>query len=67
MSRLDKIERLKDKLRATDYIAIKYAEGIDCSEYGEWKAQRQELRDSVNRYQNMTDEEYEQLTEVESC
>jgi hypothetical protein len=67
MSRLDKIERLKDELRATDYIAIKYAEGIDCSEYGEWKAERQELRDSVNYYQNMTDEEYEQLTEVESC
>jgi hypothetical protein len=63
MSRLDKIERLKDELRATDYIAIKYAEGIDCSEYGEWKAQRQELRNSVNRYQNMTDEEYKQLEE----
>ena len=65
MDRLNKIERLKDELRATDYIAIKYAEGIDCSEYGEWKAQRQELRDSVNYYTNMTDEQYKQIAEEE--
>ena len=43
MDRLNKIERLKDELRATDYIALKYAEGIDCSQYGNWKEARQEL------------------------
>ena len=59
MDRLSYVERLKDKLRATDYITIKYAEGIDCSEYGNWKEQRQEIRDEINKYTNMTDEEFE--------
>lgn len=58
-NRLNAIERLKDKLRATDYIALKYAEGIDCSEYGDWKEKRQELRNKINLLSNMTDEEYE--------
>lgn len=59
MDRLNYIERLKDKLRATDYIAIKSYEGIDCSKYGDWKAERQELRDEINKYINMSDEEFE--------
>lgn len=58
-NRLNAIERLKDKLRATDYIALKYAEGIDCSEYGDWKAERQEIRNQINTLSNLTDEEYE--------
>lgn len=64
MNRLDKIERLKDELRATDYIALKHSEGLDCSEYGDWKAHRQEIRNNINRYTNMTDEEYENISGV---
>lgn len=61
MDRLNKIERLKDELRATDYIALKYAEGIDCSQYGNWKEYRQELRNEINRFIDMTDNEYNEL------
>lgn len=59
MDRLNKIERLKDELRATDYIALKYAEGIDCSEYDNWKEKRQEIRNQINTLSKMSDEEYE--------
>lgn len=61
MDRLNKIERLKDELRATDYIALKYAEGIDCSQYGNWKETRQELRNEINKFIDMTDDEYNEL------
>lgn len=58
-SRLQQIQVLKEQLQSTDYIAIKSYEGLDCSKYGDWKATRQELRDEIERLQNMTDEEYE--------
>lgn len=61
MDRLNKIERLKDELRASDYIALKYIEGIDCSQYGDWKQQRQDLRNEINRFIDMTDAEYNEL------
>lgn len=56
--RLDRIERLKDQLGSTDYIAIKNSEWIDCSEYWDWKEERQQIRDEINRIQWLTDEEY---------
>ena len=44
-----RIKCLKHKLLATDYQAIKYAEGvISPAEYAETKAQRQEWRDEIN-------------------
>lgn len=44
-----KIAELKAKLEATDYQAIKYAEGaITAEEYAEMKAQRQAWRDRIN-------------------
>ena len=43
------INELKAKLRATDYKAIKFAEGVLSDvEYEETKAQRQAWRDRVN-------------------
>lgn len=43
------IGELKDKLAATDYKAIKYAEGaLTADEYAPIKAQRQEWRDRIN-------------------
>ena len=58
MDRLNKIERLKDRLYATDYIVLKEYEGIDVSEHGDFHEERQALRDEINRLQGMTDEEY---------
>lgn len=58
MDRLNKIERLKDKLYATDYIVLKEYEGIDVSEHGDFHEERQAIRDEINRLQAMTDEEY---------
>lgn len=58
MTRLNYIERLKDALHDTDYIAIKASEGCDVSAHGEWKAERQAIRDEINRIEGMTDEEY---------
>ena len=43
------IQELKDKLNATDYQAIKYAEGqLTEEEYAAMKAQRQTWRDQIN-------------------
>lgn len=60
MSRLQKIQELKEELRNTDYIALKAYEGQDCSQYGDWKAARQELRDEINRVALMTDEAWDE-------
>lgn len=44
------IEILKHKLSLTDYKAIKYAEGwISEEEYAPIKAERQALREEINR------------------
>ena len=58
MDRLNKIERLKDRLYATDYIVLKEYEGIDVSEHGDFHEERQAIRDEINRLQSMTEEEY---------
>lgn len=58
MDRLNKIERLKDRLYATDYIVLKEYEGIDVSEHRNFHEERQSIRDEINRLQGMTDEEY---------
>lgn len=58
MDRLNKIERLKDRLYATDYIVLKEYEGIDVSEHGDFHNERQAIRDEINQLQGMTDEEY---------
>lgn len=43
------IEQLKSQLTATDYKAIKYAEGlISEADYAPIKAERQALRDRIN-------------------
>lgn len=48
------IWRLKGRLNETDYIAIKYAEGlISVEDYAETKAQRQEWRDKINELERI--------------
>ncbi len=50
----EKITALKQKLAATDYQAIKYAEGLlSEQEYAETKAQRQSWRDEINRLESL--------------
>ena len=45
----EKIVKLKIKLNETDYLAIKYAEGvITLADYLETKQQRQAWRDEIN-------------------
>ena len=45
-----RILELKNKLKNTDYQAIKYAEGLlSASEYAPVKVQRQAWRDEINR------------------
>lgn len=58
MDKLNYIERLKDALHDTDYIAIKASEGCDVSDHGDWKAERQAIRDEINRVEAMTEEEF---------
>ena len=48
------IANLKAKLVATDYQAIKYAEGaITAEEYAEMKIQRQAWRDTINELEKV--------------
>ena len=58
MDKINFIERLKDELHATDYIAIKASEGCDVSEHVNWKAERQVIRDEINRIEQMTEDEF---------
>ena len=59
MDRLNKIERLKDELHDSDYKAIKHSEGwLSDEEYAECKAERQSIREEINRIEEMTDEEF---------
>lgn len=47
---LFKIRKLKEELRKTDYKAIKHFEGwLTDEEYAETKAERQHIRDEINR------------------
>lgn len=49
------IETLKIKLKKTDYLALKYAEGhLSESEYAPIKQQRQAWRDEINRLEGGT-------------
>lgn len=48
-SPIEEIESCKEQLSATDYKAIKYAEGlISEDDYAPIKAERQALRDRIN-------------------
>lgn len=48
----DQIESLKQQLADSDYKALKYAEGwINEEEYAPIKAERQRIRDEINRLQ----------------
>lgn len=58
MTRLQKIQELKEELQRTDYIALKAFEGRDVSEHGDWQQRRQDIRDSINALQAMSDDEY---------
>lgn len=58
MTRLQKIQQLKEELQASDYIALKAYEGRDVSEHGDWQQRRQDIRDSINALQAMSDDEY---------
>lgn len=57
-NRADRIASLKADLTATDYIALKAYEGQDCTQYGDWRADRQALRDEINRLEALTDDEW---------
>lgn len=58
MTRLQKIQQLKEELQSTDYIALKAYEGRDVSEHTGWQQRRQDIRDSINELQAMSDDEY---------
>ena len=51
---LEEIREALEALRASDYKAIKYAEGlITAEEYEPIKAERQSLRDRINELEAM--------------
>lgn len=58
MTRLQKIQQLKEELQASDYIALKAFEGRDVSEHTGWQQRRQDIRDSINALQAMSDSQY---------
>lgn len=59
MDKLNRIERLKDALHATDYKAIKHSEGwLSDEDYEEIRLERQEIRNLINTIEDMTEEEF---------
>ena len=58
------ILELKRQLQKTDYKAIKYAEGwITDEEYAETKAERQHIRDEINRLEEEISDEQRGLND----
>lgn len=56
--RAERIAELKERLAESDYKALKYAEGwLTAEEYAAVRAERQSLRDEINRLEAMTAEE----------
>lgn len=53
-SKENKIERLKDELRSTDYLCDKFVEGCDMTKYGDWKTPRQALRNEINMLEQLS-------------
>lgn len=54
---IPQIQDLKEELAATDYKAIKFAEGlITAEEYEPIKAERQALRDRINELEKQLEE-----------
>lgn len=54
---IPQIMALKEELSASDYKAIKYAEGlITAEEYEPIKAERQALRDRINELEKQLEE-----------
>ena len=48
------IQKLKDQLALTDYIALKAIEGYDCDElYPNWREERKALRDKINELEDL--------------
>lgn len=59
MDKLNRIERLKDELYATDYKAIKHSEGwLSDEDYEETRLERQRIRDQINQIEQMTEEKF---------
>ena len=59
VSREQYIQQLKEELQSMDYIALKSYEGQNCEQYGDWKSERQEIRDKINSLTAMSDEEWD--------
>lgn len=59
VSREQRIQQLKEELQSMDYIAFKSYEGQNCEQYGDWKSERQEIRDEINSLTAMSDEEWD--------
>ena len=61
------ISVLKNKLKATDYKAIKHSEGlISDDDYEKIKTQREEWREAINNYEEMiANEEYDEEVYVD--
>lgn len=61
----EKIWDLKQQLAQTDYKAIKYAEGwISEADYAPIKAERQKIRDEINRFERVAEDEYTEETDT---
>lgn len=52
-------EEVKEELQSMDYIALKSYEDQNCEQYGDWKSERQEIRDEINSLTAMSDEEWD--------
>lgn len=59
ISREQRIQQLKEELQSMDYIALKSYEGQNCEQYGDWKLERQKIRDKINSLTAMSDEEWD--------
>ena len=58
------IALLKNRLQETDYKAIKYSEGwLTEEEYAETKAERQHIRDEINRLEEEISDEQRGLND----
>ena len=52
-------KEVKEELQSMGSIALKSYEDQNCEQYGDWKSERQEIRDEINSLTAMSDEEWD--------
>ena len=53
----NRLREIEEELKGMDYLTSKYVDGEDMTQYGDWQAERRQLRIEYREIENMLNEE----------